>query len=63
MSHLSWERPNRKEDINDIDDDGNFEISCDDLGRMKKLKIAKTVNDELKFSNFMRYKYVLCKHS
>jgi hypothetical protein len=46
------------------EDDGatNFEIGCDKTGKMKKLKITATVNDELKFSNFMNYKYVMCKH-
>ena len=29
---------------------------------MKKIKIAKTVNDELKLSNFLFYKSVFCKH-
>ena len=47
----------------DEDDEAtNFEIGCDKAGRMKKLKISATVNDELKVSNFMKFKYVLCKH-
>ncbi len=39
-----------------------FQITTDQFGRMKKLKIAKTVNDEIKLSNFMQYKSVFCKH-
>ncbi len=29
---------------------------------MKKLKVAKTVNDEIKIANFTYYKSVFCKH-
>ena len=43
-------------------EEGGFQITTDQFGRMKKLKIAKTVNDEIKLSNFMQYKSVFCKH-
>ena len=47
---------------NDSDDGEHFDIVCDAWGRMKKVKIARFVNEELNTSNFMVYKYVLCQH-
>jgi hypothetical protein len=58
IAHLKIMKSSEDED----DEATNFEIGCDKEGRMKKLKISATVNDELKVSNFMKFKYVLCKH-
>eukprot|EP00347_Sterkiella_histriomuscorum_P018717 403344445 len=42
--------------------DNDFEFVGDSWGRMRKIKIAKSINDDLTFHNFMVYKYVLCQH-
>ena len=60
MHHLKIKRKTTSSDEEEVDD---FEIGCDKEGKMKKLKIPTTVNDELKISNIMKYKYVLCKHN
>ena len=40
----------------------DYKIVCDGWGRMKKVKIARSVNEEMTVHNFMIYKYILCKH-
>eukprot|EP00347_Sterkiella_histriomuscorum_P007739 403347740 len=42
--------------------DNDFEFVGDSWGRMRKIKIAKSINDDITFHNFMVYKYVLCQH-